>query len=363
MTVILTGAEPITVDPMAIGRDGLWLRSADLERITGFVLKPEGLCRGEVCVPVPPDRADEFVDGGAVNLAAFWPHRGGHLVGDASGEVWSLTEPATDIAAAIEGEAAPDFALPDASGRVHRLSDYRGQKVLLASWASWCGCRTDLPVWQELYEELKGDGFTVIAVALDTRPGAAELWIEKAAPSYPALIDRQHRVAELYNMVNVPQAVWIDEEGRIVRSLEVAGSYDAFRYSDPATGERDPVETAKLARAREIYLDAVRDWVARGDESAFVRDAGLRHSLPDDDIAAAHARFRLGTYLTQCGRSDEGRALLDEASRLHPDSWTIWRDAAEKTASGIAGGPAFRERVNALGDRRYYARIDMPGMP
>ena len=57
----------------------------------------------------------------------------------------------------------------------------------------------------------------IIAVAMDSREDAARPWIKEAAPSYPALIDRDHRVADLYNMVNVPQAVWIDEEGHIVR--------------------------------------------------------------------------------------------------------------------------------------------------
>src|SRR5437016_13423753 len=111
MAVILTGTDPITVDPVLVDRDGLWLSPADLERVTGFELKPEGLCRGEVCVPIPPGEAEQWVEGGAVNLAAFWRYRGGHLVRDASGDAWSLTEPATDIAAAIEGQQAPDFPL------------------------------------------------------------------------------------------------------------------------------------------------------------------------------------------------------------------------------------------------------------
>jgi hypothetical protein len=206
----------------------------------------------------------------------------------------------------------------------------------------------------------------VIAVALDSREGAAEPWIERAAPGYPALIDRQHHLAELYNMVNVPQAVWIDEAGRIVRPVEVAGSYDAFRHVDPVTRERDEGEFEKLGLARNLYLDAIRDWVAKGPASAFVRDEGVETSpdrLPDDNIALAHANFRLGTYLTQTNRETEGLAFLNEASRLHPESWAIWRDAAEKTATGIAGGPAFMARVNALGEKRYYAKIDMPGMP
>ena len=84
-------------------------------------------------------------------------------------------------------------------------------------------------MWQKLYDALKDQGFIVIAVATDSDVDAARPWIEAAAPDYPALIDRDHRVAELYNMVNVPEAVWIDETGTIVRPAENAGAYACFR--------------------------------------------------------------------------------------------------------------------------------------
>jgi peroxiredoxin len=71
-------------------------------------------------------------------------------------------------------------------------------------------------VWQKLFTELAGHNFTILAVAFD-EPEAAWPWIEVAASTYPCLIDRNHYVAGLYHMVNVPQATWIDETGRIVR--------------------------------------------------------------------------------------------------------------------------------------------------
>ena len=79
-------------------------------------------------------------------------------------------------------------------------------------------------MWQELYAELGGERFIVLAVAMDSRPDAPRQWIEAASPTYPCLIDRDHRLADLYNMVNVPQAVWIDEAGRVVRPAEAAGA-------------------------------------------------------------------------------------------------------------------------------------------
>ena len=84
-------------------------------------------------------------------------------------------------------------------------------------------------MWQALYEELADRGFMVMAVAMDSREGDPLPWIEAAQPTYPTPIDREHRLAELYGIVNVPQAVWIDEAGRIVRPAESAGAYEGFR--------------------------------------------------------------------------------------------------------------------------------------
>ncbi len=77
----------------------------------------------------------------------------------------------------------------------------------------------------------------------------------------------------------------------------------------------------------------------------------------------AHTAFRLGQYLIRTGKEAEGDRLLAEASRLHPDSWNIWRQRAEPTELGLASGPEFWERVDALGERKYYPAVDMKGMP
>ena len=127
-------------------------------------------------------------------------------------------------------------------------------------------------MWQELYESLKARGFVVIAVALDSRPADPLPWIEAAHPTYPCLIDRDHRLAALYGMVNVPQAVWIDEAGRIVRPTEAAGSFEGFRKMNRATREM-PAEVAKTtADAKTTYVAAIRDWVERGAASEHVFD-------------------------------------------------------------------------------------------
>jgi hypothetical protein len=201
---------------------------------------------------------------------------------------------------------------------------------------------------------------------MDASVSAARPWIEAARPTYPCLIDNDHRVAELYHMVNVPQAVWIDEAGRIVRPTESAGAYEGFRAMDRATRKVPDEVAAITSRAKRTYVDAVRDWVLRGPASthAFRPEAALAHlAVPDEDVARAHAHFRLGQHLLRRGRPDEARAQFAEARRLHPDSWNIWRQTAPVDERGLAAGPEFWARVDALGSRRYYAPVDMEGMP
>ena len=219
-------------------------------------------------------------------------------------------------------------------------------------------------MWQSLFDDVKDRGFVVLAVALD-QPEAARPWIEAAKVTHPCPIDRDHHVADLYNMVNVPQAAWIDEQGRIVRPPENAGSSDAFRHMDRTTKQMTASQLAEREHMKSTYVAAVRDWAVKGSASAFAYDpdaARARLRLPDAAIAEAHVHFRLARHLLRIGRSDEAAHQFAEASRLHPDSWTIWRQSAQKDATGLAAGPEFWARVDALGDRPYHRPIDMNGV-
>jgi hypothetical protein len=136
MTTIMTLTGAIEVDAAAEG-DDLWMTADDLRQVTGYELKPEGFCLDEVCVPVPRGQESEFVRGSEVNLGAFWRQLDAAIVHDEGGASWSIGEPPTERALRVDSLVAPDFTLPDAAGRPHSLSDYRGRKVLLAAWASW----------------------------------------------------------------------------------------------------------------------------------------------------------------------------------------------------------------------------------
>ena len=129
MTTILTPTAEYRVD----ARDGLWMRAADAEKVTGWALKAEGMCRAELCVPLP----EAAVKGKDVDVAAFWTKLGGPVVAAEDGEVWALGAPADERNGALDGLVAPDFTLPDVDGKPHTLSQLRGKKVFLATWASW----------------------------------------------------------------------------------------------------------------------------------------------------------------------------------------------------------------------------------
>ncbi len=121
--------------------NALWLDTSELKKLAGWELKPEGICRGDLCVPIPPGREEEFAakrDGATwLNFSALADQMGKPWAGDFQNRVWYFGAEAADRGNALRTLDAPDFELPDLEGKLHRLSDYRGKKVFLLAWASW----------------------------------------------------------------------------------------------------------------------------------------------------------------------------------------------------------------------------------
>jgi len=118
----------------------LWITTADLKRATRFEVKPQGVCRDELCFPLPKARQQEFVRKDAVgswfNMTAFAALVHQPVAYDAALSTWYFGL-RSDQRQQLTSLQAPDFTLPDLQGKLHRLSDFRGKKILLVTWASW----------------------------------------------------------------------------------------------------------------------------------------------------------------------------------------------------------------------------------
>ncbi|HVC68792.1 MAG TPA: TlpA disulfide reductase family protein [Acidimicrobiales bacterium] len=275
----------------------------------GWELKAGGLCRGDVCVPVADP--DALVVGGRLDVARVAAALGRPVVIDAAAGIVAMGRAGVERRRALDGLEAPDFQLRDLEGTSHGLGEFHGKKKLLVTFASWCGCRYDLPGWQELHDELADEDFTVIAVAIDHSPEDVRPWVEGI--SYPVLVDENHLLTELYAISNVPTVVWIDEDDRIVRPNGVAFGSDLFK-------EFTGVESGP-------HLDAVRRWVNDGQEPLSGEDA--RRAVADltEDEVLARLHFRVAAQALRQDDEETARRHFATATELAPYDFTIRRAA------------------------------------
>ncbi len=117
--------------------EALWLSRDEAGSATGWLMKPEGFCKDDVCVPTPAGKEGDYIDGDKVNVSAFWTLMGKPAATSEQGDVWCLSEGAQMRNDALLSLQAPDFTLPDFDGKLHSLSDFRRKRVLLITWASW----------------------------------------------------------------------------------------------------------------------------------------------------------------------------------------------------------------------------------
>ena len=131
------GSSPIETADAA----DLWITTADLTRATKFEIKPQGVCRDELCFPIPKDRKDRLVARqGRItvfNLSEFARMVHQPVAVDQKNSVWFFGARQAAQNDFVQTLQAPNFTLPDLSGKMHSLSDFRGKKVLLITWASW----------------------------------------------------------------------------------------------------------------------------------------------------------------------------------------------------------------------------------
>jgi hypothetical protein len=139
--VVIYDGVPTEVTASSEASRDFWVTLKDLTRATRFVVKPQGICRDELCFPIPKGRKAEFISKrGSVtwfNLSEFARLVKQPVAPDEKNGVWYFGKREDERGTYLASLEAPNFTLPDMSGRTHSLSDYRGKKVLLITWASW----------------------------------------------------------------------------------------------------------------------------------------------------------------------------------------------------------------------------------
>lgn len=212
----------------------------------------------------------------------------------------------------------------------------------------------DVPVWQQVYEEINDPNFVLICVAEDTGGEAVAGPIFDAAnPTYVQVVDENHIVSSAFNFVNVPSSAWIDEEGRIVRIDE--GTYSKVH----AIGEGDQA----MSFGNDVFAPALKDWVAKGAASEYVQSAETvtgnirEHSF---DQLKADAVFRLGNLFRAHGQSDKADHYWNLAQELNPDSVNFMRQNLTLSEEGSAGASFMKMMGEYVSEgREYYRPLDI----
>jgi hypothetical protein len=242
-------------------------------------------------------------------------------------------------------------------------------------------------VWQALREELHPAGLEVVTVGMDTAGAeACRPFIEAARPTHPSLVDVGHVVAERLGVVNIPNGLWIDEDGVVVRPAEPAfpGRPAGRPAVDPAAvPDRMRAIFAEASKIRidpDAYVHALRDWVERGAESRYALapdEVVARSGRRDRPAAEAAAHFALAQHLWRAGRQDAAVGHFREAHRLQPENISYKRQAWSLAGPGT--GPYARywqgpvegredewpydsdwlSEVRAMGAEQYYPPLQL----
>jgi hypothetical protein len=201
-----------------------------------------------------------------------------------------------------------------------------------------------------VYSELKSRNYEIVAAAQDTGgEAAAGQWYDAAKATFTTLVDRQHTVSSVFQFINVPMGVWIDERGRVVRPAEPAWT----------TSRTDVFGGKALVTEGDAYVAALRDWVTTGERSRYVlSDAEFARRVKprSPQEMEAEASFKLAVWFQQAGKATLAAKYFERAQQLNPDDWNYHRQ--EWSFTPDEAGRKWLEKFQQL-DTPYYPKIDI----
>ncbi len=162
----------------------------------------------------------------------------------------STSKPAKPLTRLPHPQQAPDFALPDMDGRVHRLSDYRGRPVIVNFWATWCPpCRRELPSMNRAWARLRDEGIVMLAVNVGETEEQIFPFMADYPIDFPVLLDLEGEVIEQWPVRGIPTTFVIDPEGRIVYRAIGGREWDDERLLDAVRALRPGADAPMEAPA------------------------------------------------------------------------------------------------------------------
>ncbi len=197
-------------------------------------------------------------------------------------------------------------------------------------------------MWQAFRNQVRDQGIEVVTVGMDTAGAeACRPFIEAALPEHPSLIDEHHQLAQLFGVINIPNSIWIDEQGMIVRPAEAAPAPPSVTVEQRASnlGDMGDIpqrmleifgEASKIEVNAPAYEAALRDWLANGADSQFALSADQvidRSGPRSADAAIGHAHFEMATYLEKAGAHDAAIGHFRQAHELVPENFAYRRQA------------------------------------
>jgi len=243
------------------------------------------------------------------------------------------------------GNLAPEFSFQDASGKWFSLSDFRGKKVFIFSWSSWCRCKYQLPDLEKFYRKHKSEKFEIIAIAADSMGFKwAQPYLDKADATFLALVDPNNELGRKYNFWATENGFFIDEAGVIrmrtigfyITEPEHLAEVGRLINTDFKVGEQSTKKQslAERIKAAETAIAAnPKDISKRLDLAELYRKQGtlkkaegvLREAIERKSLSA-EAHYRLSVVLYQQGKVEEAVSQWKKAYRRNPTNYVYMRN-------------------------------------